>query len=127
VLVRAETEDGAAPARVEWRAADGTTRASPLLPANGGLLAADVDDDASALDVVASDGNVLATAGLDRPAPPEYRDPRPADLEAIAALACSGERGRGRPLLPWFAGAAVLLALASVAAGRVKSAAPRAR
>jgi VWA domain-containing protein len=127
VLVRAEVDAGAAPARVEWRAGGATTRAAPLVAAGAGLLAAQVDEDAPALDVVAADGTVLATAGLDRPAPPEYRGPRAADLDAVASLACGSGRGPPRPLLPWLAGAAVVLALASVAAARVKSAAPLAR
>lgn len=127
VLVRVETADGSAPARVEWRSAEGKPHSSPLVAAGEGLLAADVDDDAADLDVLAADGRVLATAGLDRPAPPEYRDPHPADLDALAALACAGDGGRPRTLLPWLAGTAVLLALASVAVGRVKSGAPTAR
>jgi hypothetical protein len=128
VLVRVEVpEGGAAPARVEWRTVEGTPGVAPLLPAGDGLLAAQVDEYVPSLDVVAADGRVLATAGLDSPAPPEYRGPRSADLGALATLACANGAAPRRPLLPWLAAAAVLLALASVVAARVKSGAPLAR
>jgi Mg-chelatase subunit ChlD len=128
VLVRVETpEGGAAPERVEWRTAEGMPGIAPLLPAGDGLLAAQVSEYVPSLDVVAADGRVLATAGLDSPAPPEYRGPRPADLASLATLACADGAAPRRTLLPWLAAAAVLLALASVVAGRVKSGAPLAR
>jgi hypothetical protein len=125
VLVR--VEGAAVPARVEWRAAVGSGGSAPLLPAGDGLLAAEIAAVATGVDVLAADGRVLAAAGLDVPAPPEYRDPAPADLAALAALASGGGGRPQRPLLPCFAGAAVLLALASVVAARFKAGAPLAR
>jgi hypothetical protein len=134
ILVRCEPPPGgAAPGFVELD--DGTehpTRA-PLMPAAGGLLVAEwplqsphhldgvARDAPHWISFVAADGRVLATAGLDTPAPAEYRDPPSVDLDALAALVSSDDQPASAPLAPWFAALAVALALASVLAARVKS------
>jgi hypothetical protein len=118
VLVRYDAPDGGeTPTAVDARRG----AKAPLVPADAGLLAADVPQDAEWLDLVAADGRVVATAGLDSPAPAEYLDPPPADLDALAALACGSAAPPARPLAPWLAAAAVLLALGAVAIPRIKS------
>jgi hypothetical protein len=99
----------------------------PLVPGDGGLLACEVGARAAWVDLVAAAGRVLATVGLDTPAPAEYRDPQPVDLDALAALACRDTDVPTAPLAPWLAACAVALALASVAAARIKSAGASAR
>jgi hypothetical protein len=127
ILVRYEPPPGGdVAAAVAW--AD--VRA-PLVPSGGGLFAADLPvvgrDVPEWIGLVAADGRVLATVGLDTPAPAEYRDPPPVDLDAFAALACGDADPPVTPLLPWLAAAAVSLCVAAIAALGVKSRSRRAR
>lgn len=126
LLVAYEPSPGAEPpafARLNGEQGD----AVPLVPADGGLLACEVGTRAEWVDLVAADGRVLATAGLDTPVPAEYRDPPAVDLDALAALACRDATPPATPLAPWLAAFAAVLALASVAAARIKSSGASAR
>lgn len=121
ILVACETPAGSgAPAFA--REVGGSADRVPLVPAGGGLLAGEFRARAEWAEILDADGRSLAAAGLDTPSPLEYRDPPAVDFDALAALACRDDTAPGTPLAPWFAGCAVLLALASVAAARIKSA-----
>jgi hypothetical protein len=104
---------------------------APLAPAGDGLHAAEFAaagrPSSDWIDLVAADGRVIASAGLDTPAPAEYRDPPPVDLDALAASACGAAPPASKPLLPWLAAAAVALALAGIGTARIKSEARVAR
>lgn len=104
------------------------SRRVPLVAAGNGLFAAEPPADfAHWVDVLGADGAPFASAGVDSPAPAEYLDPPPADLDVVAALACAGEDPRGGERSPWLAALAAALAVGGVLAGRVKSGDARAR
>jgi hypothetical protein len=123
LLVRYEAPPGGGAAAFAEFDDGGRRIRVPLIPAGGGLLAADLGrTQPQWIDLCAADGRDLATAGVDAPAPPEYLDPPRADLDALAALVASRGEEPALPLAPWCAAAAAALALASVAAARIKSA-----
>jgi hypothetical protein len=131
LLVRYDAPPGGAVAAfVECDGSTGRVRA-PLVSSGGGILAAEVPaagrEAPDWIDVLAADGRVLATAGLDTPAPAEYRDPPPVDLDALAALATTHAAPPVSPLAPWLAATAVALALAAIAVAGIKSEPHRAR
>jgi hypothetical protein len=119
LLVRYEPPPGGAPAAFARAAGIGLPQ--PLVPAADGLLAVEVGGRGEWAEISDAEGRTLATVGLDTPAPAEYRDPPPADVGAIAALVASPAERAATPLAPWLAAAAAGLALAAVAASRIKS------
>ena len=100
---------------------------APLVPAESGLLAADlstVGDLPPVVRLTAADGTAVAGVGLDEPAPLELREPPAADLSGLVALARSPAPAGGTPLAPWLAALAVVLGVLGAVA-RTLARAPR--
>jgi hypothetical protein len=110
----------ARPAAVEIVRPDGAALRAPLRPGVHGVLTADVSRALPERDAVVrvldAAGAAVATLGLDAPAPAEYRRPRAADLDELAALARSPDAAASVSLRPWLAALAVLCVLAGSAA-----------
>ncbi len=93
-----------------------------LLPGPGGVRRSSrhaVPRAATAVELLDVEGVVVATLGLDVPAPPELQDTPVVDLSPVQALAASGESGAGSTARPWLALLSIaLLVLAHVDASR---------
>ncbi len=108
--LQAEVPDGAA----------GTVRVA-LVPAPGGLLAAQLPPGATGgvVRLLGGGGADMLSAGLDQPAAPELLREAPLDTALLSRLAAGSAPPGGAPLRPWLAGLAVLaLAAAHLVAAR---------